>query len=1058
MSKFVTMECCCCGNRNAKSFRQYDGGYICGCCGVAFRIDEDDKTKSDEMIRLERGYSNLRNYEFQKARYAFMDVLADYPKSVDARWGLLLSKYGVVFIKGFFDGVVEPIYCFPEYDELNNKMFRGEKEYGEILELIEGDEELVDFYEKKSRKIDAAIRKFRECKNDIERDVFLCVKISAATECDPEAPGRTEDYEFAQKVYKDLRARGLNVFFSFVTLHNEVQSDHEIWLNLVKSKKMLLIGSREEYVESAWVKSEWKRWFFLERHDEMYICSMKHDYQNPKSILPHELRTTQIYTLDTYDKLISDISGETAAEEERARLEAEERARKAEELRKQAEIEDRLRWEEEMKAQFQAQIKAQAEAMERMKAEMEARAKAEAEARAKAEAEAKAKAEAEARAKAEAEARAKAEAEARAKAEAEAKAKAEAEAKAKAEAEARAKAEAEAKAKAEAEARAKAEAEARAKAAAEAQSPTGKDGKIVYKDGGTEVLKCGITEIPSNAYYGNNNIISIVIPDGVKKIGDSAFDGCESLESITIPDGVEYIGEQAFSGCTSIKEIRVPDSVTDIGNFAFGLCQSLVSVTLPKKLETIRKELFTDCYALENVSIPESVTVIESGAFHMCQELAGINIPVGVRSIGAEAFECCPIDNVYYGGTKEQWQKISIGESNEPLKKATVHFADESRVSVNPYTVKDGKIVYKNGKTEVMADSIVRIASSRFIGKNDIVSIILPDGIKAIGDNAFALCNNLTSVAIPNSVTEVGSAAFNGCQRLKDIVLPEGIEKINSKTFNKCLSLTKINIPKSVKSISYGAFANCKNLAEVFYSGTKEEWKEISIAKDNDALAGATVHCDGGDIVPVQTAEESIPNRDGEVIYKTGKVDVLRYGIKSISAKAYYNNKDIIKVVLPGSVRTIEGGSPYSITAGSLFAGAFYGCSSLINITIPEGVTTIGKGAFSLCSILTNLELPSSITTIESGAFSCCYGLKEIKMPEKITEISEGLFSGCHNLASVTIPQNVTVIGARAFMGCDSLKDIYYGGSKADWAKIKIGKDNPKLNGLIGKAKIHYGK
>ena len=375
------MECQCCGNRDAKSFRQHDRGYICGCCGVEFYLDDDEHVSNDEKNRIARGYTNLRNYEFSKARYAFIDVLADYPKSIDARWGLLLAKYGVVFIKGFFDGVVEPIYCFPEYDELSNKMFRGEKEYGEILELIEDDEELVDFYEKKSRKIDTAIRKFRECKNDIERDVFLCVKISAATERNPEAPGRTEDYEYAQKIYNDLRAKGMNVFFSFVTLHNEVHSDHEIWLNLVKSKKMLLIGSKEEYIESAWVKSEWKRWFFLNRHDDMYICSMRHDYQNPKSILPHELRTTQISTLDTYDKLISDISGETAAAEERAKLEAEERARKAEELRKQAEIEDRLRWEEEMKAQFQAQLKAQAEAMAKMKAEMEAKAKAEAEAK-----------------------------------------------------------------------------------------------------------------------------------------------------------------------------------------------------------------------------------------------------------------------------------------------------------------------------------------------------------------------------------------------------------------------------------------------------------------------------------------------------------------------------------------------------------------------------------------------------------------------------------------------------------------------------------------------------
>ena len=345
MSEIKVMECCCCGNRNAKSFKQYESGYICGCCGAAFYLDGDKRASNDEKQRIARGYANLQNYEFSKARGTFSDVLRDYPKSIDARWGLLLAKYGVVFIKGFFDDDVEPIYCFPEYDELKNKTFRGETEYLELIDLIEEDEDMMDFYEKKSRKIDTAIKKFRQSVNEIDRDVFICVKISAATERNPNAPGRTEDYELAQKIYKDLRAKGINVFFSFVTLKNEVQSDHEIWLNLVKSKKMLLIGSREEYIESAWVKSEWKRWLFLDRDDDMYIFSMRHTNESPKSILPHELRTTQIYTLDTYDKLISDISGETAAEEaefkKREAEEAERKKREAEEAeRKKREAEE----------------------------------------------------------------------------------------------------------------------------------------------------------------------------------------------------------------------------------------------------------------------------------------------------------------------------------------------------------------------------------------------------------------------------------------------------------------------------------------------------------------------------------------------------------------------------------------------------------------------------------------------------------------------------------------------------------------------------------------------
>ena len=65
------------------------------------------------------------------------------------------------------------------------------------------------------------------------------------------------------------------------------------------------------------------------------------------------------------------------------------------------------------------------------------------------------------------------------------------------------------------------------------------------------------------------------------------------------------------------------------------------------------------------------------------------------------------------------------------------------------------------------------------------------------------------------------------------------------------------------------------------------------------------------------------------------------------------------------------------------------------------------------------------------------------------------MFSNCKNLVSVTIPKSVTKIGDSAFMKCDNLKDIYYGGSKADWKNVTLGKDNP-IGGIFSKVKIHF--
>ncbi len=311
MSEIKITECRCCGNRDNSRFVKTKEGYLCKCCGVGFRYETEE-----EKIGCMMGYRQLKNYNFDEARETFIDVLYNYPDSIDARWGLLLARYGIVFVKGFFDDIIEPIYCFPEYDELASKTFQEEIEYKEIIELVEGDIKSRYFYENKGREIDRAIKKFCDCKKSTERDVFICVKISAATEKNPAAKGRTADYEYAMRVYNDLQKRGVKAFFSFVTLENEVNSDDLIWVNLVKSRKMLLIGSERDYLESAWVKSEWKRWLFLEREKDMHICVMKHDHENPKSVLPRELysKGPQIYTLDTYDKMIENLCGALAEE------------------------------------------------------------------------------------------------------------------------------------------------------------------------------------------------------------------------------------------------------------------------------------------------------------------------------------------------------------------------------------------------------------------------------------------------------------------------------------------------------------------------------------------------------------------------------------------------------------------------------------------------------------------------------------------------------------------------------------------------------------------------
>ena len=170
-----------------------------------------------------------------------------------------------------------------------------------------------------------------------------------------------------------------------------------------------------------------------------------------------------------------------------------------------------------------------------------------------------------------------------------------------------------------------------------------------------------------------NTASNYTIEDSVTSIGDSAFSGCSSLTSITMPDSVTSIGDYAFSGCSSLTSITIPDSVTSIGECAFSVCSSLTSITIPDSVTSIGDYAFSFCSSLTSITIPNSVTSIGYSAFSVCSSLTSITIPNSVTSIGYSAFsDCDSLETVYYSGTKEQWNKMNIGNENSNLTDANI--------------------------------------------------------------------------------------------------------------------------------------------------------------------------------------------------------------------------------------------------------------------------------------------------------------------------------------------------------------------------------------------------
>ncbi len=137
--------------------------------------------------------------------------------------------------------------------------------------------------------------------------------------------------------------------------------------------------------------------------------------------------------------------------------------------------------------------------------------------------------------------------------------------------------------------------------------------------------------------------------------------------------------------------------------------------------------------------------------------------------------------------------------------------------------------------------------------------------------------------------------------------------------------------------------------------------------------------------------------------------------VKEISAKALYDCNTLISITLPDGITTIG-------------KNAFEDCGKLTSITIPDSVTTIGDSAFYYCNNLTSIVIPDSVTTIGYSAFSYCRSLTSIVIPDSVTTIGDHAFSSCSSLTSIVIPDSVRSIGSNAFPEhlCKRYGDCYY--------------------------------
>ena len=187
-------------------------------------------------------------------------------------------------------------------------------------------------------------------------------------------------------------------------------------------------------------------------------------------------------------------------------------------------------------------------------------------------------------------------------------------------------------------------------------------------------IPSSVTQIGDSAFRGCENLISITIPSSITGMAANTFLGCRKLKSIELPDSIEYIGGDAFSS-TGLTSINIPDGVTAIGSSAFYECFELSEVTIPNSVQSIGTWAFCGCEKLTNIVLPSKISVIREKAFTACKNLTSITIPSSVKKIDSYAFDGCGLTSVNYGGTKAQWNEISIA-CLYAFTSSTIHCSD----------------------------------------------------------------------------------------------------------------------------------------------------------------------------------------------------------------------------------------------------------------------------------------------------------------------------------------------------------------------------------------------
>ena len=403
---------------------------------------------------------------------------------------------------------------------------------------------------------------------------------------------------------------------------------------------------------------------------------------------------------------------------------------------------------------------------------------------------------------------------------------------------------------------------------------------------------------------------------------------------------VTGIGDCAFYNCTSLTSVVIPDSVTSIGSYAFYNCSGLTSVVIPDSVVSIGRGAFANC---ERVAIFSEVTSVPSEWNSYWNYRTCYEADQGAREI--------PIyHSVVWGYTGTN------GVTEDGFKWITT----ANGVTIGGYT---GSATCITIPETINGMTVTGICSSAFYGRTSLTSVVIPNSVTSIGDYAFYGCTSLTSVVMGDSVTSIGDYAFYGCTSLISVELGDSVTSIGVYAFKGCSKLTSVVIPDSVVSIGNSAFCGCTSLTSVVMGDSVTSIGDYAFG----ACSSLTIYCEATSWPSGWHSYWNLSERPVVWGY-TGINGVTEDGFRWASGK-----DGVIILGYEGMAADITISETINgMAVTSIGSSAFYGCTSLTSVVIPDSVTSIGSYAFRGCTSLTSVVIPDSVTSIGSYAFESC--------------------------------------------------------------------------------------